>query len=191
MLPVCKWVALQLQRAEERWKGSGLGTPPVILVLQQEDMTGLLELAIAAAEAVERTGGSQPTMFRKGAGAGRPSNTRHGSKQHAPAQHLQHQHEGKLSELTKIAQQRVLQSLPRAIAADAQQHWKAAAEAVSNWSSQTDSLTGFAWHRSAAGAVSGRLLAASPEWIAGCWEAAQLMPLDSAHGCIEVTPEWC
>lgn len=175
----------QLQRAESARKAPFQDPPPVLVVLQREDMAGLLDLATVAAEVIEATAGSQQSASRKGAVAGRSASTRHVQRHHAPPSSQEPQYQ-KIRRLVAAAQQRVLQQLPPAAAVEAQQQWDSAAEAATSSSAPPDDLAAFNTQRSVTAVAGARPLVVSPDWIANCWEEARRLPVDSAHGRIEV-----
>ncbi|KAL8448225.1 hypothetical protein Emag_003993 [Eimeria magna] len=183
-------VPSQLQRAEHatQQQPPPSAFPPLILVLPREELPGLLDLAAAVTQAVEPTAASQQGAVSARRAAS--SRTAAGGLSSA-SQQQQQQKQQQICRLVAAAQQRVLQSLSQSAVKEVQRHWQSAVEAASEPMASTET-----WDpRNSQGLHSqglplalaeARPTVVTPEWIISSWEEARCLPLDSAHGLIEV-----
>ncbi|KAL8440127.1 hypothetical protein Efla_006216 [Eimeria flavescens] len=203
----CAWQQAQQQQQTQQ-------QTPVLFVLQREGLAGLLDLAAAAAEALEAPEGAprqqQPAARRAPAQGGRSAGSRsHAARERAAAsqQQQQQQQETKIGKLLVAAQQHILQGLSPAAAEAAQQQWAAAAAAAGSSSSAgalpcshkgggppnhkgggpaEHLLQGSQGPLFGSAAADARPPVVSVEWLVGCWEEARRLPLDATHGLLDL-----
>lgn len=152
--------------------------------MQREEISGILDLAAAIAEACEAPACSQQSTIGVNASSGRSAGSRHTASNQASS--FQRQQRQKIERLVAAAQQRVLQGLPSDDALEAQRGWNSATEAATRSSNPLYELAAFPKQGNAFTGAGVRRPVVTPEWITSCWEEARRITIDSAHGEIEV-----
>ncbi|KAL8275945.1 hypothetical protein Esti_000061 [Eimeria stiedai] len=188
-----------LQRAEQatQQQRPPSALPPLILVLLREELPGLLDLAAAVAEAIEPTAPSQPgaSTPRRAITARRAASRRTAAGHMSSAsqqqqQQRQQQKQQQIWRLLAAAQQRVLQFLTASAAKEVQRHWLSAVEAASEQTASTEAWGPQSSQSIPSAFADARPTVVTPEWIVSSWEEARRLPLDSAHGLVEVPDFW-